>query len=100
MTCPREVTAILLEIVHSGLLNARLAGWSGNAAQAATEADHVHNLPDIIADYTPGRLRYYWEVERTCYLANPRPVLVASFQDHWDRLRPHIEPFIRVAAAG
>jgi hypothetical protein len=102
MTCPADVTAILLEIITYGVLNARFAGRSGNAAQAAVEAEHVHNLPDVIANYLPERLQYYWDVERVCYLtdlAKANPGQGAGFESLWDQLRPHVECHQPVSAA-
>jgi hypothetical protein len=32
------------------------------------EADHLHNLPQLLADYHPDRLRYYWDIERPSFI--------------------------------
>jgi hypothetical protein len=90
MTCPTDVTNILLEILGQGLLQARAAGWAGDAARAALEADHVHNLPGLIAQYTPERLDYYWETERSSYLARATTDQAASFSPLWDQLQSHV----------
>jgi hypothetical protein len=99
MTCPPDVAAILLEILGQGVLQARAAGWAGDAARAAAEADHVHNLPGLIADYSPTRLRHYWEAERQAYLTRATPDRAAAFRPLWDRLRSHLE-WVPTAAAG
>ena len=46
----RDRQDIYLDILYRGLLNARSAGWSGDAAAAAAEADHLHNIPSLIRD--------------------------------------------------
>src|SRR5947209_14883588 len=87
MTCPPDVADILLEILSQGILQARARGWSGDAAAAAREADHVHNLPGLIAHFTPEQLDYYWTIERPSYLAGIAPDQAAPFRPLWDRLR-------------
>jgi hypothetical protein len=100
MTCPPDVAAIVLDILGQGVLQARAAGWSGDAARAAAEADHVHNLPGLLADYAPARLRYYWDVERPAYMADAMPDQAGAFRTLWDRLRFHVERLAPMAAAG
>jgi hypothetical protein len=100
MTCPPDVAAILLEILGQGLLQARAAGWSGDAARAAAEADHVHNLPGLLADYSPARLRYYWDAERPAYLAQVTPERAVSFRPLWEQLGTHLQRLVPTAAAG
>ena len=97
MNCPPDLATILLDILGLGLLQARAAGWSGDAARAAVEADHVHNLPGLLADYSPARLRYYWDTERAAYLARTPPARAASFQAFWEQLRSHAEGLVLAA---
>src|SRR5437764_105171 len=100
MTCPPDAAAILLDVLGQGVLQARAAGWSGDVVRAATEADHVHNLPALLADYSPARLRYYWDVERAGYEAHAGPEKTAAFRPLWNRLRAHVERLAPMAAAG
>jgi hypothetical protein len=90
MTCPPDIARILLAIIRTGTLNIRAAGWSGDAKRCAAEADHIHNLPDLVANYYGDGLRYYWEVEKPSFerLCNGA---VASFQPMWNELRPFAE---------
>ena len=89
MLCPREIADVLLKILYMGILSARAAGWSGDAARAAREADHIHNLPGLLADYSPDRLAYYWDAERPAYL--DAGGTAARFQELWDQLWRHVE---------
>lgn len=91
MNCPSAVAEILLAILGQGVLQARAFGWSGDADRAAAEADHVHNLPALIAHYSPEQLDYYWTAERPSYLARARPEQAAPFRPLWEQLRPHVE---------
>jgi hypothetical protein len=90
MTCPPDVAEVLLAILGQGVLQARTFGWSGDTVRAAVEADHVHNLPGLIANFTPEQLDYYWTTERPGYLRHSGPAQVAPFQPLWERLRPHV----------
>jgi hypothetical protein len=100
MSCPPEIAEVLLDILGQGVLQARACGWSGDASRAAVEADHVHNLPGLIAHYSPTRLNDYWEIERPSYLVRALPEQVKSFQPLWDQLRPHVQRLCAPAAAG
>ncbi|MBO0698786.1 MAG: hypothetical protein J2P46_10355 [Zavarzinella sp.] len=91
MTCPPELGAILLDILRDGLLACRSAGWSGDAGRAAVEADHLHNIPDLLADYSPERLQYYWEVERPVFAKRCSPDQLLMWKEHWERLRRFID---------
>jgi len=90
MNCPPEIATILTRIVTFGLVQARAAGWSGDAARAALEADHVHNLPRLISEFDPDSLAYYWEAERASYLNQADPESASLFEPLWHDLRIHI----------
>ncbi len=34
-------------------------------ALATIEADHIHNLPDLLRRYNYHKIKYYWNSERT-----------------------------------
>ena len=91
MTCPPDLANILLEIIGLGVLQARAAGWSGDAARASAAADHVHNLPGLLQHYTPCGLDYYWVTERSAFLAHCPAEWARAFQPHWDQLQKHVE---------
>ena len=86
MTCPPDIATILLSILTHGLLRVRAAANSGDAAHAALEADHLHNIPALLQHYSPELLRYYWEVERPAFVAQSNPDSLALFAPLWQRL--------------
>ena len=90
MSCPAEIAEIIAEIIQTGLLRIRSLGWSGDAGRCAIEADHIHNLPGLLTNYSPDLLKYYWEVERPSYLGQT-PSDVACYERLWSRLSPHAE---------
>jgi hypothetical protein len=93
MTCPPEFADILLEIIHYGVLYARVAGWQGDAEAAVRETDHIHNLPGLLLNYSPQNFGYYWATERPCYVSHD-PEGGLKFTHLWEQLRPHAEAVV------
>ena len=97
MTCPDTVADILLEILQSGVVSARAAGWSNLLELATLEADHVHNLPHIVRRYDPESLAYYWRRERPSYvdrytrLVGSEPKMFAELWQQLERLMPDVQ---------
>jgi len=91
MICPTEIAEILTEILTIGLLRIRALGWSGNADRCAIEADHIHNVPDLLAHYSPERLVYYWNVERPSYISQTPASELADWEPLWRQLNAHVE---------
>lgn len=89
MKCPPEVCEILTRILQTGLLRIRALGWSGLAEQSALEADHIHNLPSLLADFSPERLAYYWDVERVSYLQQIPEDEREAWAPLWTSLQPY-----------
>jgi hypothetical protein len=90
MNFPPEVEHALLQILRFGILQARLAGWEGDAKLAAFEADHVHNLPQVLDQQSMEGLRYYYDVERPCYLER-RSAGRSQFEPHWETLTEFLQ---------
>ncbi len=61
-----------LEILAWSLLRIRAAGYDGDAAVCAIEAEHVHNIPSLIGEPNEQRHEYYIEAERGLYLKRLR----------------------------
>jgi len=81
MHCPAEIAELILPILQNGLLRVRALAWQGQAELCGVECDHIHNLPDLLADYTPEKLHYYWNVERPEYIRH-----VGGHLDGWEQL--------------
>src|SRR5262245_22759979 len=90
MNCPKNVAAILLVILHHGILRTRAAGWSGDADRCAIEADHIHNLPHLLQTFSLDRLMYSWDAERACYLKSLGDG-AATFTYWWEQLGACVE---------
>jgi hypothetical protein len=91
MRCPPEISEILSEILKMGLLRIRSSGWSGRADLCALEADHIHNLPDLLADFSADRLAYYWNCERAAYIAQIPENQLAGWESLWRQLGAHVD---------
>jgi hypothetical protein len=91
MTCPPEIARVVLEILGSSALHIRAAGWSGDADRCALLADHIHNLPDLLADYSPDKLHYYWRAEKPAFEQAIGEQWRLAFQPLWEKLLPFVE---------
>jgi hypothetical protein len=91
MNCPPEIAEIVLEIIATGLLEARAAAWSGDSQRCAAEADHLHNLPGLLRAFSWEKMRYYWDAERTSYLSQLGDRPCTSFETLWTSLGKHLE---------
>jgi len=86
MTRPPAIADILAEIMTTGILNIRALGWSGRVDRCAVEADHIHNLPRLLTEYSPGLIAYYWNAERPSFRSQVTPEEAKS----WDLLRDRL----------
>jgi hypothetical protein len=89
MNCPPAIAEVILDIIQTGILRIRASAWSGDVAQAADEADHIHNLPTLLQCYSPELLKYYWDMERASILE--RKLDIVELEKLWQRLRPYVE---------
>src|SRR5436190_14244598 len=86
MNCPPEIAEILLAILQTGLLRIRALGWSNDSRRCAIEADHLHNLPFLLTNYSVDLLQHYWHVQRTDFLGQTANGEAANFEPLWQRL--------------
>lgn len=89
MQCPESVAEILAQILKCGILQARAAAWSGDAELCAALTDHIHNLPDLLADFSEERLTFYWDVERPTFVRSVAADASSPYTVFWDELRTH-----------
>ncbi len=87
---PDEVQRALLQILHHTLLYIRS---TKNNELSFALADHAHNIPGLIEHYSIGKFRYYWEVERPCFVRAMERLgeKYGIFQEHWEVLEQHYE---------
>ena len=90
MQCPPDIAEAITKILATGLLRIRALSGSGLAAQSAIEADHLHNLPRLLVDFSPECLAYYWNAERVAYLGQIAPDRRAVWEPLWEQLKPYV----------
>jgi hypothetical protein len=100
MCCPDDVAEVLTAILQTGLLRIRASAWANESERCAIEADHLHNLPSLLAQYSPDLLRYYWVVERTAFLNQSADQDVSSFEPLWNQLERLLKQYAIAVKAG
>jgi hypothetical protein len=91
MHCPTEIADTLLSIIQTGVLRIRSLAWDGKAEQCGIESDHIHNLPDLIADFSHEKFVYYWNVERPEYLKQVPKERSSEWEPLWQQLREKVD---------
>jgi hypothetical protein len=99
MNCSPEVSQLLLEILTTGFLRIRALGWSGDAERRAIESDHIHNVPELMAHFSPELLAYYWDVERNSYIQQTSPTQLSVWEPLWRELQIQLEAVASLTSA-
>ena len=81
-----EIPGILAEILAMGLQRIAALGQSGNAKRCAVEADHLSNLPALLAEFDPDVLDHYWNVQRAAFIKRSLRKDAAAFKPMWKAL--------------
>ena len=75
----------LLNLLQMGLLQIRAFSDRDLAERCFIEADHLHNLPEIIRNPRLELVAYYYEVERPAFIKKVGNV--EQYREEWDRLK-------------
>lgn len=82
--CPEPLRQAFLELLTWTLLYIRRE--PGEAKLCFALSDHMHNVPELLTGFRPEALRYYWEVERACFLRALEAIsrqAPSPFQEPW-----------------
>jgi hypothetical protein len=90
MRCPTEISDVLLDIVGRGLLRIRILGDEQKPDRCSIEADHIHNIPELLKNYSLPLLLFYWNTERPAFIEQSDHAEIESFNPPWDRLQHYI----------
>ena len=91
MYCPPDILDALLEILYLGILRIRSDGQTGNAERCAIEADHLHNLPNTIKNYSDDRLVSYYQLQVQGYIARSAGQNVNCFRPAWSKIASYLQ---------
>jgi len=91
MDCPKELSDDILDIIRMASLRIRAAGREDDPNRCAVEANHIHNLPNLLRDYRDEKLLYYCEMEIRGFVTSSEGVSIECFRPHWSRLARYIE---------
>lgn len=81
-----DVTRLkLLGILNRGLLRIRAFATGGDADQCFVEADHLHNIPEILETNNDNLLNYYLTVTRPSFARCSRAA-TDDFEPFWRNL--------------
>jgi len=89
MQCPPEIAEIICEILRVGILRIRNLD-SQDAKLCFFEADHLHNLPSLLMDYSQEKLDYYWYAERVSFQERLPAEQTQGFEPMWQPLGNHV----------
>jgi hypothetical protein len=80
---PKDVQRAFLKILYFTCLAIRNESKRPDLCFAFS--DHAHNIPGLIANYSPDAFRYYWECERPCFIEalQKREFSFGLFDEHW-----------------
>ena len=86
MNAPPIVQASLLTILKLGLLNIRREAWRKNSERCAIEADHLHNIPGLLEDFSIDLLKYYVDIEKPQYVRETDDQVFEEIRNAWTEL--------------
>lgn len=76
---------VYCEILYWGLLAIR--NQADDSELCRSMADHLHNLPALLEDFDNEDLhRFYWDIERPCFIRRSPPQGLVRFQALWAEL--------------
>jgi hypothetical protein len=79
----QEAKLAIACILTESLLRIRREAAFGHHEACEIEADHVHNLPHLLADFSEDLLAFYYNTERKVYLAQTGGNYPHSYEDAW-----------------
>jgi len=86
MNAPPVIQASLLTVLKLGLLNIRSQAERGNPQQCSIEANHLHNIPGLLAHFSIDLLKFYLDVEVPQYVREMNGQVLEELRVAWDEL--------------
>jgi hypothetical protein len=86
MNTPPIVQASLLKILGFGLLNIRHHAELKNSERCAIEANHLHNIPGLLENFSIDLLKFYVDIEKPQYARETNDQVLAEIRSAWAEL--------------
>jgi len=83
----------LLAIVERGIVNIRFQCEGGRYELCEAEANHIHNIPGLVQDFSADKLAYYLEVEVPQYVRAIGHPPRGDLLPQWEILRRWLADF-------
>ena len=87
MECPENIKLILFKILDFGILRIRTSAEHGDSEFCRIEANHLHNLPSLLLNFSLERLKYYLDVEVSQYLYEAGGEVSSEFKNNIEALK-------------
>jgi len=81
MICPEEINKILLKILGDGILRIRFFADKGDLDFCRFEANHLHNLPALLQDFSWEFFDFYLNTEVKQYLCEAEGKISPEFKN-------------------
>ncbi len=85
MNTDDALRSLLLEIIRVGLRRIRTFAHNRDSTACHREADHIHNLPELVTTLNLDQLRYYLDVERGQFVRDD-PDAPLEFMPLWEEM--------------
>ena len=83
MNSPPIVQASLLKILKFGLLNIRHYAEDKNFERCGIEANHLHNIPGLLENFSVDLMRFYIDIEMPQYIRETDGQVIADIRSAW-----------------
>lgn len=80
MKCPDDINRHLLKILKIDILNIRYLIAKEKYGFCGIEANHIHNIPALLEDYSPELLSFYLDVEVQEYMREMKGNVSSEFK--------------------
>ena len=84
---PSELIKQLLNIMELGIVNTRYFLENNDCASGIVEANHIHNIPSLIGNFSYELLAFYLDIEVREYRQKASSQLLAGFEKNWQVLQ-------------
>lgn len=88
---PKQIQDALTEIIYYGILMIRSEAKVGNSARCLIDAEHIHDLPNTINEYSDDRLLCYYPARVQAYLSATKGANVNCFRPAWLVIDQHLK---------